>query len=249
MDFVDFSVIKQEPYISVNPNGRVPAIEDPNTGLTSLWEVSRNAAASSTVKRKLVLSLLDVAHQSSLEHTADGPVQSGAIIEYLLATYDKDNTLSYTSFPEKWLQSSWKHFQMSGQGPYFGQKTWFTFVSPPYRVSRTISLTTLSQFHPEKNLTSVIDRYANEIRRVIGVIEYHLNKTGKEYLVGDKVCFADLMFLPWNNTALGGIMGEDFNKEWQEKYPKAWAWHQRLSEREAVKKTFEKKAEAMKSGH
>lgn len=30
--------MKSEPYISVNPNGRVPAIEDPNTGLT-IWEV------------------------------------------------------------------------------------------------------------------------------------------------------------------------------------------------------------------
>lgn len=30
--------VKQEPYISLNPNGRVPAIEDPNTGIT-LWEV------------------------------------------------------------------------------------------------------------------------------------------------------------------------------------------------------------------
>lgn len=29
--------VKEEPYISVNPNGRVPAIHDPNTGLT-LWE-------------------------------------------------------------------------------------------------------------------------------------------------------------------------------------------------------------------
>ncbi|RYP86808.1 hypothetical protein DL769_000653 [Monosporascus sp. CRB-8-3] len=35
--FVDFKAVKQEPYILVNPNGRLPAIEDPNTGLT-LWE-------------------------------------------------------------------------------------------------------------------------------------------------------------------------------------------------------------------
>ena len=38
LEYVDFSQIKKEPFISVNPNGRVPAIEDPNTGIT-LWEV------------------------------------------------------------------------------------------------------------------------------------------------------------------------------------------------------------------
>lgn len=116
---------------------------------------------------------------------------------------------------------------MSGQGPYFGQKTWFTF------------------FHPEK-LQSAIDRYANEIRRVLGVIELHLNKTGKAYLVGDKVCFADLMFIPWNVTALR-VMGEGFDKEWQEKFPKTWEWHQKLMNRDAVKKAFEMKEKAMAS--
>lgn len=30
--------VKSEPYISINPNGRLPALEDPNTGVT-LWEV------------------------------------------------------------------------------------------------------------------------------------------------------------------------------------------------------------------
>jgi len=34
------SAIKQEPYISLDPNGRLPAIEDPNTGLV-LWEVKQ----------------------------------------------------------------------------------------------------------------------------------------------------------------------------------------------------------------
>jgi glutathione S-transferase len=36
---VAWSEVKKEPYISVNPNGRVPAIKDPNKGIT-LWEVS-----------------------------------------------------------------------------------------------------------------------------------------------------------------------------------------------------------------
>jgi glutathione S-transferase len=36
-EFVDFAVIKQKPYTDINPNGRVPSITDPNTGIT-LWE-------------------------------------------------------------------------------------------------------------------------------------------------------------------------------------------------------------------
>ncbi|KAL2675576.1 hypothetical protein Neosp_011763 [[Neocosmospora] mangrovei] len=35
--FVNFTDVKKEPYLSLCPNGRLPAIEDPNTGLT-LWE-------------------------------------------------------------------------------------------------------------------------------------------------------------------------------------------------------------------
>lgn len=88
--FMDFGDLKKQPFESINPNGRVPAIEDPNTGLT-LWE-------------------------------------SGAIIEYLLETYDKGNTLSYTTAKEKWESKCWLHFQMSGQGPYFGQMAWFVLV-------------------------------------------------------------------------------------------------------------------------
>jgi len=52
------------------------------------------------------------------------------------------------------------------------------------------------QYHPEKDLTSCLDRYGNEIRRVLGVIDAHLKKTGSEYLVGDKCTYADLMFMP-----------------------------------------------------
>lgn len=34
---MDFGDLKKDPFESVNPNGRVPAIEDPNTGF-NLWE-------------------------------------------------------------------------------------------------------------------------------------------------------------------------------------------------------------------
>ncbi|EME41305.1 hypothetical protein DOTSEDRAFT_73646 [Dothistroma septosporum NZE10] len=192
IEYVDFSKIKQEPFISVNPNGRVPAIQDPNTGIT-LWE-------------------------------------SGAIIECLIDTYDKDCAISYSTFPEKYLQSQWKHLQMSGQGPYFGQAAWFQF------------------FHSEKNITSAIDRYKNEIKRIISVIDLHLTKTGKPYLVGDKVTFADLMFVPWNIVAADMLMGGSFAEEWQKTHPKAWEWHQSLASRASVEQAQEIKAKARAEG-
>lgn len=67
---------------------------------------------------------------------------------------------------------------MSGQGPYWGQKAWFDF------------------YHPEK-VPSAVERYSNEIRRTIQVIDKHLADHGTGYLVGDRVTYADLMFLPW----------------------------------------------------
>jgi glutathione S-transferase len=190
-EIMDFSELKKEPFENLNPNGRVPVIEDPNTGVT-MWE-------------------------------------SGAIIEYLLETYDTSHSLSYTESPEKFLQKSWLHFQVSGQGPYFGQRAWFIL------------------YHPEKNLTSALDRYGNEIRRVLGVIDSHLKKTGKPYLVGDKVSYADLAFVPWHWLLLSPpkIMGEEFAKEWESSFPEAWKWNQRLNERPAVVKAREDRQKAV----
>jgi glutathione S-transferase len=37
-EFVEMENVKKEPYTNVNPNGRLPSIHDPNTGVT-LWEV------------------------------------------------------------------------------------------------------------------------------------------------------------------------------------------------------------------
>ncbi|KAK5165726.1 uncharacterized protein LTR77_008649 [Saxophila tyrrhenica] len=184
-EFLDFGVLKQEPFVNYNPNGRVPAITDPNNKDITLFE-------------------------------------SGAIIDYLIDTYDKENKLSYAESPQKYLEKSWEHFQMSGQGPYYGQFAWF------------------SLFHSEKNITSAIDRYANEIKRVLGVIDAHLSKTGNEYLVGNKISYADLMFIPWNAFAPG--MVKDF--DWKTQYPKCYEWNQKMMERPAVKSVMAAKAKA-----
>ncbi|TKA65363.1 hypothetical protein B0A49_12212 [Cryomyces minteri] len=189
--YMDFPDLKKEPFESVNPNGRVPAIEDPNTGI-ALWEVS------------------------------------GAIIEYLEETYDKENKFQYTTFPEKFLSKSWLFFQVSGQGPYFGQKAWF------------------SNFHPEKNLTSAIDRYANEIKRVIGVIDSHLKKQGTEYLVGDKCTYADLVFISWQQMLPFLMMDQKFDAN---DYPHFKTWNDKLMSRPTVKKVFEEKQNVSSGAH
>lgn len=82
------------------------------------------------------------------------------------------------------------------------------------------------------------------------MIDYHLTKTGKPWLVGDKICFADLMFVTWNVVALG-VLGEEDKKELREESPKTWDWHHRLMERESVKKAYEaqEKAKAQQAGH
>lgn len=122
--------VKKEPYLKINPNGRTPAIVDPNTDLT-LWE-------------------------------------SGAIIEYLVETYDADKrSISFATHPEKWHAKQFLHFQMSGQGPYFGQTTWFR------------------KFHPE-DVPSAKKRYDEQLVRVVGVLDGLL--AGKTYLVGEKWC-------------------------------------------------------------
>ncbi|MCJ1431533.1 glutathione S- transferase, nitrogen catabolite repression regulator [Xylographa pallens] len=144
--------------------------------------------------------------------------QSGAIIQYLIDTYDKKHQLSYDSFPEKYQTAQWLFFQVSGQGPYFGQKAWF------------------SNYHAEK-LPSAEERYANEIRRVLGVLDAHLTKQRTPYLVGDKCTFADLAWVTWN--ALLGWLVPDLNAE--KEFPAFYAWNQRLVERPAVKKVLAEK--------
>jgi glutathione S-transferase len=84
IDPLGFADVKKPEYLAVNPNGRMPAIHDPNTGLT-LWE-------------------------------------SGAIVEYLIETYDKENKISYpTGSNDAYLTKQWLYFQTTGQGPYYGQ--------------------------------------------------------------------------------------------------------------------------------
>lgn len=182
--YVPFADVKNEPFVSINPNGRVPAIEDPNTGIT-LWE-------------------------------------SGAIVEYLIETYDKDNQISFAAgTPEYYQAKLWLHFQMSGQGPYFGQFVWF------------------SVYHPEA-VQSAKDRYLNEIRRVSGVLDGFMAK--HEYLVGGRYSYVDAAFVPWY-AIVPRLTGDaiDLAKD----FPNLNAWLARVKARPAVAKMVQDRTEAI----
>ncbi|KXG49259.1 uncharacterized protein PGRI_031290 [Penicillium griseofulvum] len=176
---VDVDDLKKEPYESINPNGRVPTLEDPNTG-TTIWE-------------------------------------SGAILEYLVDTYDKQRTISFAATSKEYYESKqWLHYQMSGQGPYFGQATWFTV------------------YHPEK-VPSAVERYVNEIRRVSGVLNQSLQN--REYLVG-RYSYVDAAFVPWFEVA-----ALFWSKEMDlgQNFPHVHAWLHRIKARPAIAKTIDDK--------
>ncbi len=48
--------------------------------------------------------------------------ESGAIMEYLVEQYDKEHKISFPpGSREAYLAKQWLFFQVSGQGPYYGQ--------------------------------------------------------------------------------------------------------------------------------
>lgn len=112
---------------------------------------------------------------------------------------------------------------MSGQGPYFGQASWFL------------------RYHHEK-LPSAVERYQKEIKRVTMVLNNVLS--GKEYLVGDKCSYADLSFIPWALLA-PDLLGDE-KIDFAAEYPNYHAWLERLLARPAVKKVLKEKEEAIK---
>lgn len=184
---IPFSDVKKPEYLAINPNGRVPAIYDPNTDLT-LWE-------------------------------------SGAILEYLIERYDTAHKLSFApGTPEAYHTKQWLFFQVSGQGPYYGQAAWF------------------KKFHPEQ-VPSAIERYSKEMLRVTGVLETVLKQQKEKYsdgdgpwLVGNKLTYADLAFIPWQQ-GMGKLLGpEEFN---QDDSPSVKEWLGNMTARETVMKVFE----------
>ncbi|KAI0898663.1 glutathione S-transferase [Annulohypoxylon nitens] len=111
---------------------------------------------------------------------------------------------------------------MSGQGPYYGVAGWFIHL------------------HPEK-VPSAIDRYTKQVRRVLGVVDGLLE--GKQWLVGDKMTYADMAWVPWNDRVDTSLNVPGPNKF--DGFPNVKAWHERMISLPSWKRSMELRAKLM----
>ncbi|KAL1606146.1 Glutathione S-transferase 2 [Paraconiothyrium brasiliense] len=109
--------------------------------------------------------------------------ESGAILLYIVDTYDKEHKISYPyGTKEHWETVSWLMWQMGGIGPMQGQANHFTLRILGYA--------------PEK-LKYPIDRYVNETHRLYRTLDRQLARNGTGYIVGDRLTVADIAIWPW----------------------------------------------------
>jgi len=146
---VDFDAGDQRTpeFLSLNPNGKIPAILDPD----------------GPGRRPLAL------------------FESGAILLYLA---DKTGRFLPLDATRRYETIQWLMFQMGGIGPMFGQVGFFhKFAGRDFEDKR-----------PR-------DRYATEARRLLGVLDGHLQ--GRAWIVGDEITIADFATWPWVNNLVG----------------------------------------------
>lgn len=215
---LELSEVKQESYIKLNPNGRLPTLKDPNTDVT-LFEV-----CVQNVNRRLIVMLT----QSSLVlsyNTSSTSMTRGEIFPTTRWSRNTklSNGLRFRSQVWILLFDVMSSSRDTGQGPYYGQATWF------------------ARFHPEK-MPSAIDRYVNEIERVMGVLELGLETNGTGWLVGDKCTFADLSFVTWNSVGEGLLAELGRSEGVDVKFPRYAAWNKRMEERGEVRTVRERMA-------
>lgn len=143
--------------------------------------------------------------------------ESGASIEYGVDVYDRDSKLDFTTVPEKYHLKQFLHFQVSGQGPHFGQAAWIV------------------NFYSDKP-PSAIERYKNELKRVTKVLDAILKKKGDGYLVGGKCTYADVSFVTWAQARPLFIKEDEFDIAKECLYYDAWM--KSLVKIPSVKKVF-----------
>lgn len=110
--------------------------------------------------------------------------------------------------------------------------------------SFNLSTHRFTYLHPDK-IPSAIERYSNEIKRVLGVIEGVLSTKpdSAQFLVGNRLTFADLSFVPWNDR-LDATLGVPDDQKFAG-FPHVQAWHESMVQRPSWKKSMEIRARLM----
>ncbi|MDB5108762.1 MAG: glutathione S-transferase, partial [Candidatus Binatus sp.] len=130
--------------------------------------------------------------------------ESGAILLYLA---EKTGKFMPKETRARYQVIEWLMFQMAGVGPMFGQRGHFVRAAP-------------------EKIPYAIDRYTNESRRLLNVIEKRLGES--QYLAGD-YSIADMATYPW-------VVGMQREPEQLEIRPNFKRWLDAIGARPAVKK-------------
>ncbi|WP_244487635.1 MULTISPECIES: glutathione S-transferase N-terminal domain-containing protein [unclassified Aureimonas] len=141
-----------------------------------------------------------------VEHTPEGGAfrvfESGAILLHLA---ERTGKLLPLAQPHRTEALSWLFFQAGGTGPMIGQLHHFNNAAP-------------------EKLPYAIERYANESRRLLGVLESRL--ADFEWLAGD-YGIADIMNFSWARSGLAAL-------DARADFPALAEWVDRIARREAV---------------
>jgi GST-like protein len=146
---VDFGKDDQKTpeFLSLNPNGKIPAILDPN----------------------------------GPDGAPLGLFESGAILQYLA---EKTGKLLPKDPARRYQTIQWLHFQMGGVGPMFGQLGYFhKFAGKEIADKRPL------------------ERYVTESKRLLGVLEGHLDN--RQWIMDGEYTIADISLIGWVRNLVG----------------------------------------------
>ena len=144
---------------------------------------------------------------------SDGPdgqpialFESGAILLYLAA---KVGRFLPQDVRQRYDVLQWLMFQMGGVGPMLGQAHHFRIYAP-------------------ERIPYAVDRYTNEARRLYGVMNEQIRRTGA-YIAGPDYSIADIAIYPWLRSWQNqGIDWADF--------PQLKDWFDRVGARPSVRR-------------
>ncbi len=144
---------------------------------------------------------------------SDGPdgqpmsvFESGAILLYLAG---KTGKFLPADTRGKYEVLQWLMFQMGGVGPMLGQAHHFRIYAP-------------------EKIDYAVTRYTNEARRLYGVMDRQIERTGA-YIAGGDYSIADIAIFPWLRS------WQNQGVDWAD-YPALKGWFDRIAQRPAVQR-------------